>query len=170
MPIIRADLANTGGNFELKEPGTYVASIFGFKPGESNGAKTKGATTLNVRYKLDDGGSVFDTLIVHPSTMWKLKQVATSAGVPADDLNSPNAVIGFRHEFDGADLTDEEVPVYLDDLIEAMTGAQVLVVVEKQGPRTNPETGEIYPARNSVKQVKPLDGSATGGTDTWAGI
>jgi len=155
MPPIRADLSKNDG-FELVPAGTYPAVIHTITPGVSTGPKTNGATMLNVRYRLHDGGSVFDRLIIHPSTLWRFKQVATSAGVDPSVFTIENAVIGWAHEEDETELAPNETWVSLDDILEQMMQREVAVVVDVS-PASTGRNGEQYAPRNEVKTVKPLN-------------
>jgi hypothetical protein len=158
MPPIRADLSKNDG-FEIIPAGTYPAVIHTITPGVSTGPKTNGATMLNVRYRLHDGGSVFDRLIIHPSTLWRFKQVATSAGVDPSFFTVENAVIGWSHEEEETDLSPNETWVSLDSIIEQMMQQEVAVEVTVSPARTGPN-GEQYGERNEVKNVKPLTDNA----------
>lgn len=162
MPPIRADLSKDQG-FEIIRPGTYPAVIHTIKPDVSKGEKTAGATTLNIRYRLIDGGSVFDTLIIHPNTMWRVKQTAIAAGVNPDFFAVENAVLGWDHERDETDLAPNETWVSIDDLVERLSQQEVAVVIEVQGPRSG-ANGQTYAERNNVKEVKALNGSLDSGT------
>jgi hypothetical protein len=153
MPPIRTDLS-AGGGFEVKPAGDYEAAVFSFKRGTSNGAKTKGATSINVRFKLTDGGSVFDTYYLHPATMWRFKQFLIAAGIPGDDF-AGDATIGYADEFEGYEAGDDETIVHVDDLLERVQGQLVTVRLKVDPQRTNPDTGEIYDERNRIDRVLP---------------
>lgn len=158
MPPIRADLSKNDG-FELIPAGTYAAVIHTIKPDVSTGPKTSGATMLNVRYRLHDGGSVFDRLIIHPTTLWRFKQTALAAGVDPEIFAAENAVIGWDHEFDDIELSDNETWVSLDSIIEQMMQQEVAVEVTVREASTG-NKGEQYAARNEVRSVKPLTDNA----------
>lgn len=164
MPPIRADLTASSG-FEAVPAGRYSAVVFSNKVGTSNGAKTAGATTLNIRFKLNDGGSVFETFYIHPSTMWKFKQFAIAAGVDEGVFSNPKAVVGFRHEFDDFDLADDETAVYLDDILETVIGAEVVLDVTVEPPSTGRD-GTVYPERNRINKIfNPSESIADNETD-----
>jgi hypothetical protein len=165
MPPIRTDL-NAGSNFEVKPAGDYDAAVFSFKRDVSNGAKTKGATTINVRYKLEDGGSVFDTYIIHPTTTWKFKQLLTAAGIPGDELQG-EATIGYRDEFEGYEPEEGEAIIYIDDMLERIHGERVTVRLKIQEQRTDPETGRVYEKRNQIDRILPVGGGASDNTLGW---
>jgi len=150
MPPIRADLTASSG-FEAVPAGRYTATVFNSKPGVSAGAKTQGATSLNIRFKLEDGGSVFETFIIHPSTMWKFKQFAVAAGADPTIFDNPKAVIGFRHEFDDFELAPDETAVYLDDILEDVIGQPIVldVTVDPGGVGSN---GQVYQERNRINK------------------
>ena len=163
MPPIRADLSKNDG-FELIPVGTYPAVIHTIKPDTSTGPKTNGATMLNVRYRLHDGGSVFDRLIVHPSTMWRVKQTAIAAGVDPNIFTVENAVIGWDHEEEDTELAPNETWVSLDSIVEQMMQREVAVEVTVSSPSTG-SNGQQYSARNEVKSVKPLTDNASAESD-----
>lgn len=162
MPPIRADLSKSSG-FETVPAGQYLAVSSLSKTDVSTGPKTSGATTLNVRFKLNDGGSVFENFIIHPSTLWKFKMFVIAAGLDPAELDVPNAVIGFRHELEDFEISDDETPVYLDDILSEVIGQQVLIDVTVE-PGGTDSTGRTYPERNRIGKISSANDVSDSGT------
>lgn len=68
------------GSFLLR-PGEYTVFLSEYQFGISNGAKTRGADTMSLKFETQEGQWIFDTIIFHPSTEWKASAFLRCFGV-----------------------------------------------------------------------------------------
>lgn len=68
--------------FIVLPEGDYKFEVIGFEPAISKGGKTSGSDVYKMRLKIEGSGAiVFEDLIDHPSTAWKMDTFLKSAGV-----------------------------------------------------------------------------------------
>lgn len=77
---------NTAPRYEMLPEGDYIWTVEDFNIGLSQSAKTAGRENYKVQFKLEspDGlksGACQETLIDHPSTIWKLDCFLKSGGI-----------------------------------------------------------------------------------------
>lgn len=76
--------------FELLPEDDYIAEIIGIEIGLSQGAKTRGAEQIEVKFKsVAHGTEFYETLIFHPSCDWKVDTFVNCFGVasrPGEEL------------------------------------------------------------------------------------
>jgi hypothetical protein len=116
--------------------GEYNVEVAEAKVGESQSGNAK----IDVRYKVLDGEYegriVFETLSFHPKALWRTKKTLMALGFPED----------FSGEIDP------------EMLLSKM--AKITVAVET-GRGADPETGEAYPDRNTIKKTQPIGTKAS---------
>jgi hypothetical protein len=81
MPIFN-DSENKQPNV-LAADGDYIFTVVGLKTSISKGPKTSGSDVFELTFELDrsPGSTVYEKLMDHPSTSWKLDCFLKSAGV-----------------------------------------------------------------------------------------
>lgn len=85
MPRISYTKEEKGGGKFLLPPGEYHVFLTDFQHGVSQGKKTSGAETLNLKFETQDGQWIFDTLIFHESTAWRASAFLRCFGFAFDE-------------------------------------------------------------------------------------
>jgi hypothetical protein len=140
---LRVDFTDVEGQKEFTPipPSRQDVIVSDFDTGEvSQNSKNAGAAKLSIEFTVQggdfDGRRIWDTFVVIPTTLWKLKAFLTAIG----------------------EDTDGELDITPEDYV----GKELNVKLAIQPARKNPETGDEYPARNNVKAYYPAgngDGS-----------
>lgn len=87
--------------FEVLPEGDYIAEVIEAEVGISNGSRTRGADTIELKLKeISSGATFYETLIFHPSCDWKVDTFVNCMGMAAQpgeeiDLSEEN-IIGRR--------------------------------------------------------------------------
>lgn len=133
---LRVDFTDVEGQKEFTPipPSRQDVIVSDFDTGEvSENSKNAGAAKLSVEYTVQggdyDGRRIWDTFIVLPQTLWKLKAFLSAVG--------------------------EDVEGELDITPEDYVGRELNVKLAIQPARKDERTGNEYQARNTVKAYFP---------------
>lgn len=115
--------------------GTYNCTIVHAGPAISK----SGNPMIKLRWRVDDAGeywhrTIFDNLVFTAAALWRVRQTLEALGYAST----------FKGEINPENLLGESA---------------MLQITVQAGNGINPETGEPYPARNSVAKVLPLGAS-----------
>lgn len=99
MPTIKYDDGSnaTSGDRYLLPPGDYDLTFDAFKWGTSKGEATKDSPTLSIQLLHSSDAFVWDNLIFHPKTYWRVSVFLRACGLKFDhgsDVNIDDALLG----------------------------------------------------------------------------
>jgi len=130
MPSIKLDEIK---GLEPVPAGTYIGTITKATEGVSKSGNEKIDVQWTLEYPEDpkiDGRIIFDTLVWHEKSLFRVKQVLLAGG--------------YEPNFEG-EITEED-----------LVGITGLLVVDIEDSTQVDPNGEPYPPRNRVKRVKPV--------------
>jgi hypothetical protein len=84
MPRFHNEEART---FEVLKPDDYALTVFEFSTGLSTGEKTKNSECYDIVFKVEghDGARVYEKLIDHPTTLWKVNLFIKACGIVLEE-------------------------------------------------------------------------------------
>lgn len=118
----------------LLPPGDYRVEVIAVEYGISKGKATGGSDTIELKLKvMDEGNTIYDTLILHQDTDWRIDQFlkATSGAQKDQKFNlSENFLVGLRA---WATLKEDK---YTNSVgVEKINNKVVRYIVDKPVPR-----------------------------------
>lgn len=147
MPRFNDSEAKT---FTVAPEGDYILRVTGFESGISSGGKTAGADKYEVEISIErpEGGRVWENLIDHDLTAWKIDCFIKCMGVVIPK--------GAGFEFDAEKAAQHGV-TYVDPF--GLRGWGKLIVEEYQGKKRN-KVAIFYTDKPKLAPVRPAPAPA----------